>query len=239
MKNRTVIGLICIAAALLITFGLGPLTNKVTENRAEVVRVKDFVPEGSLIYLEDLEKVTVGTFNIAPGVLTDVNEIAGKYAASDLHKGDYIFADKLKESGNTAEDVFTALDGRKQAVSISVSSYAAGVSGKLENGDIITLFVYSGGEVTTPPELRYLRVITTTAASGLDKDEQEDREQPVTITLLATRRQAELLTLYENSGKLSSSLVFRGSAEDSDRFIAEQDRYLLACDGKEEVTEHE
>lgn len=239
MKNRTVIGIICIVAAMLITFGLGPLTNKVTENRAEVVRVKDFVPKGSLIYLENLEKVTVGTFNMTGGVLTDVNEIAGRYAASDLYKGDYVFSDKLKESGNTAEDVFTALDGSKQAVSISVSSYAAGVSGKLENGDIITLFVYSGGEVITPPELRYLRVITTTAASGLDKDEQADREQPVTITLLATRRQAELLTLYENSGKLSCSLVFRGSTEDADRFIAEQDRYLQECVKKAEVSDHE
>ena len=37
MKNRTVIGVVCIILAVAITFGISPLVNKMTEGKTQVV----------------------------------------------------------------------------------------------------------------------------------------------------------------------------------------------------------
>lgn len=45
-KNRTVLGVMCIAAALLICFGITPLFNKSLANKAEIVRVVKQIKSG-------------------------------------------------------------------------------------------------------------------------------------------------------------------------------------------------
>lgn len=234
MRNRTVIGLICVVAAMAIVFGLAPLTNRITERKAEIVRMKNPVAKGTVITEENLETVTVGAFNLPDGVVTDKNDVISKYAAADLYEGDYLFPVKVRERGNSAEEVLETLDGSRQAVSVSVTSYAAGVSGKLMNGDIVTVYVYQDGKVLTPGELTYMRVITTTSAGGVDCDRQtETREQPATITLMATKEQAKLLVLYEKAGLISCGLVYRGNDETAELFLKEQDEYLKGVVNRE------
>ena len=48
-KNRTVLGVMCIAAALLICFGITPLFNKSLANKAEIVRVVKQIKSGDLL----------------------------------------------------------------------------------------------------------------------------------------------------------------------------------------------
>ena len=50
-----------------------------------------------------------------------------------------------------------------------MDSLAAGLSGKLQAGDIITLIITDkNGETKIPPELKYVKVITTTTQDGVD-----------------------------------------------------------------------
>ena len=49
-KNRTVLGVMCIAAALLICFGITPLFNKSLANKAEIVRVVKQIKSGEKDY---------------------------------------------------------------------------------------------------------------------------------------------------------------------------------------------
>lgn len=85
-------------------------------------------------------------------------------------------------------------------VSVTIDTFAAGLSGKLQNGDIISLIVVdkNAGTSTIPGELKYMKVITTTTAGGIDQDsivknEDGSFEIPSTITVLCNTEQAKLL----------------------------------------------
>jgi pilus assembly protein CpaB len=233
MKNRTIIGIVFVAVAIIITFLVAPLTNKLTDNKTEVIRLKRDIKRGSQINENDIEKVTVGSYNLPSNVTKDKKLILGKYATCDLKTGDYIFPSKVTDIGDSADDVFRTLDGDKQAMSITISSFAGGLSGKLENGDIVSLVVYSSDSGTSfvPPELMYVRVITTTTANGNDKDnlvknDDGTYELPSTVTLLVNLEQAILLQESEVKGKIHIVLVYRGKIETQQKFLTLQEEYF-------------
>ena len=233
MKNRTIIGVICMILAVVITFAVAPIVNRAMSDVSEVVRLSKDIKQGAKITAEDLEQVQVKSDTIPDGVILSVDEIVGKYAASPLYSGDYLTADKLTDEANTAGDVFASLNGSKVAVSITIDTFAAGLSGKLENGDIISIIVVDKdtGESNIPDELKYMKVITTTTAGGIDKDavvknDDGSFEIPSTVTLLANTEQAKLIAEYEDSATMTAVLVYRGTASNAQKFLDWQDEYF-------------
>ncbi len=246
MKNRTVLGLICILVALVITFAVAPLVNRVADKRIDIVRMKNDVSQGYKISEEDIELVSVGAYNLPSDVITQSSDVIGKYASCDLMSGDWLTPSKLSETSESAEDIFRTLDGTKQAISITISSFAGGLSGKLENGDIISLIVYDKSleEALIPPELTYVLVITTTTADGFDKDELSANDDgtydlPTTVTLLVNSEQAKLLTMYENTAKIHADLVYRGDDETAMKFLDAQDDYFARVSPSDTSSENE
>lgn len=230
MKNRTIIGIICMIAAVAITFAAGPLVNRMTADTTVVLRLKEDVNQGAQLTEDHLEEVKVNTAALPAGVLTDAAQIVGKYAVSNLYAGDCLTEDKISDNADSAEDIFASLDGNKIAVSVPIPTFAAGLSGKLQNGDIISLIFVDkdGNESVIPPELQYVKVITATTAGGIDKEDiikNEDGsfEIPSTVTVLVNSEQALLLAKYEAEGKIQAALVFRGEKEKADEFLAKQD----------------
>ena len=77
-----------------------------------------------------------------------------------------------------------------------------------------------------------MKVLAVTDSKGLDIDyttppeEDEERQQTATITVLATPEQAMLLTRYENEGLLHVALINRGNAELAEELLARQDEIL-------------
>lgn len=173
MKNRTIIGIICIVLALVVTFAVAPLVNKLADNRTDIVRLTGDVVQGHMISDTDIEVVTVGSHNLPTDVITKKEDVLGKFAAVDLKKGDYLLPSKVTSVSDSADDVFRTLDGTKQAISVTIQSFAGGLSGKLENGDIVQLAVYDNdtGKAILPGAFTYMKVITTTTDGGFDKDE--------------------------------------------------------------------
>ena len=233
MKNRTVLGILCLILALLLAFGLAPIVNKLSDGQVSVVRMKADAVQGHKITEDDIEIVSVGAVNLPSGVMKEKETVVGKYAVSDLWKGDYLVPAKLADSGDSAEDVFRSLDGSHVAVSVTIPSFAGGLSGKLLNGDIVSLIVYRSEkkESISPEALKYVRVITSTTAGGLDRDELKQKEDgtyelPSTITLLATPEQARMLAEYENSGRIHAALVCRGDEKRASKLLKEQAEIL-------------
>lgn len=233
MKNRTIIGIICIVLALVVTFAVAPLVNKLAESKVDIVRMKSDVVQGHQISENDVEIVKVGGYNLPSDVILKKENVVGRFAATDLKVGDYLLPSKLTTTSDKANDVFRTLNGDKQAISITIQTFAGGLSGKLENGDIVQLVVYENdtSRAIMPGALTYVRVITTTTAEGADKDEltvNEDGtyELPSTVTLLVNREQAKLLVEYENSGKIHADLVFRGDEATAQKFLAAQEEYF-------------
>lgn len=231
-RNRTVIGVLCILLALIICFGVTPLFSRSASEKTEIVRVTMDIKEGDEITAEMVQTVEVGAYNLPQNLMTDKKEVVGKYATADLAAGDYILSSKLSAVPAAENAYLYNLDGTKQAISVTIKSFATGLSGKLESGDIVTAIVadYQGkGETAIPPELQYVEVISVTASSGYDANTGEavdEKELPSTVTLLVTTEQAKVLAELEQDSELHLALVYRGTPENAAKFIAAQDALI-------------
>ena len=241
MKNRTIIGIVCIVLALIVTFAVAPMVNKISDSRTDIVRMKKDVDQGHLISDDDIEIVTVGSHGLAIDTITKKEDVVGKFAACDLKVGDSLFPSKLSLTSDSADDVFHTLNGEKQAIRITISTFAGGLSGKLENGDIISLIVFDNdtNEAFIPAGLTYVKVITTTTQSGFDKDEVTPNEDgtyelPTTVTLLVNPAQAQMLVEYENTGVIHADLVYRGDSKTAQKFLDAQDLYFEMLEAEDE-----
>ena len=231
-RNRTVIGVLCILLALIICFGVTPLFSRSASEKTEIVRVTKDIKEGDEITAEMVQTVEVGAYNLPQNLMTDKKDVVGKYATADLAAGDYILSSKLSAVPAAENAYLYNLDGTKQAISVTIKSFAVGLSGKLESGDIVTVIVadYQGkGETAIPPELQYVEVISVTASSGYDANTGEvvdEKELPSTVTLLVTTEQAKVLAELEQDSELHLALVYRGTPENAAKFIAAQDALI-------------
>lgn len=135
------------------------------------------------------------------------------------------------------------------AISITTQTLATALSDKLQGGDIIRLYHYDDDNVLEPvadiPELRFVKVLSVSDSKGLDvdyttpPDEDEERQQTATITVLATPEQAMLLTRYENEGVLHVALISRGNDALATELLERQTEILTTLYGDSSETEEE
>jgi pilus assembly protein CpaB len=238
LKNRTVLGVICIVLSLLICFALTPLFNQSVSQKTSIVRVIKDIKSGDQITRDMVQTVEVGGYNLPENIMKQADSVIGKYATADLSPGDYILSAKLTDVPAAENAYLYNLNGDKQAISVSIKSFAQGLSGKLISGDIVSVIApdyRKQGSTVIPPELTYVEVIGVTASSGYDTDSEqsgntdkaEDEKQlPATVTLLVSPEQAKILAELEADGKLHLSLVYRGSGENAAKFIELQDKVI-------------
>ena len=234
LKNRTVIGVICIILSLVICFAVTPLFNRGISEKTEIVRVVKPVKLGEEITADKIRTVEVGGYNLPEDVVRNLDTALGKYASADLAAGDYIIASKIADEPAAENAYLYNLTGEKQAISVSVKAFANGLSGKLQSGDIVSVIApdyKKQGATVIPAELQYVEVIAVTANSGYDantgeQNEDNEKELPGTVTLLVTPEQSKVLAELEADGKLHLSLVYRGNAANSVKFIEAQEAVL-------------
>ena len=63
MKNRTIIGIVCMILAVAMTFAIAPVVNRLTSGTITVVRLKQEVGRGTKITEDQVETVKVKTDN--------------------------------------------------------------------------------------------------------------------------------------------------------------------------------
>jgi len=235
LKNRTVLGVICIVLSLLISFVVAPLFNSSISQKTDIVRVIKDIKAGDQITREMLKTVEVGSYNLPKNVVKDVDTAIGKYAAADMAAGDYILSSKLTDVPAAENAYLYHLDAEKQAISVTLKSFATGLSGKLATGDIVSVIApdyKKRGTTVIPAELKYVEVIAVTANTGYDTDtggqrgNEDEKQLPSTVTLLASPEQSKILAELEADGKLHLSLVYRGSKENAAKFIEAQDKVI-------------
>ncbi len=249
MNNRFIYGIFSIILAAIIAFIAIPAVTSKTSSTCEIVRMKTFVSRGNPITAEDLELVEVGEYNMPGNVARTIDDVIGTYAAADLYPGDYILASKVSIEPLSSDMALNAIPDGKVAISITTQTLATALSDKLQSGDIIRLYHYDDQNVLEPvtdiPELRFLKVLSVTDEDGLDIDytvppeEDEEKQQTATITVLASPEQAMLLTRYENEGTLHVALISRGNDSLADELLKRQNEILtlLYGDGTESEDE--
>ena len=233
LKNRTVVGAICILVSLVICFVITPLINATSGKTTEILRVTREIKAGEMISEKMVQTLEVGSYNLPKDVIKKEDTIIGNYAAVDLVPGDYILPSKLSAAPAEENAYLYSLNGGKQAVSVTIKSFANGLSGKLMSGDIISVIVPDNrrmGSTEIPPELKYVKVIGVTSSSGYDANTgevtEDEKELPSTVTLLVTPEQSKILAGIEAEGKMHLALVYRGEAKAADTFIKAQDEAL-------------
>ena len=97
LKNRTVLGVLCIAVSLLICFAVTPLVNAGLSQKTTIVRFVKDVKAGEEIKKGMLQEVEVGGYNLPENVLRSITEAEGKYLTADVYAGDYIVAEKVAD----------------------------------------------------------------------------------------------------------------------------------------------
>ena len=138
LKNKFLIGIVCIILGLVVGFIAIPATqNGAHSQPVKALRLKQDVPAGSLILDEMVESVEVSQNTIPTTSISSLSEISGKFAASDLYAGDFLTAEKLLSKLQAQDPMKMATAKGMKVMSITISSLAAGVSGKLQPGDVV------------------------------------------------------------------------------------------------------
>lgn len=235
-KNKTVIGTAIVVIALLVGFGLVPLLNSVINASVCVVRAKSDIQQGTQITSDMIETVKVGKLNLPHGIETTASEVIGKYTTTEIVQDDMIFADKISGQNGT----YDLKDGQ-MLMSMTVKNLASGLSGKLQSGDIVTVFAEGStqnmGEsvtpATVPPELQYVKVAAVTTSTGTDTNtakkqvssDSDSNNLPATITLVLNQKQAAVLAGYDN-GTLHVALDCRKNDKKAQELLNKQDSYF-------------
>ncbi|MCX7748233.1 MAG: RcpC/CpaB family pilus assembly protein [Clostridia bacterium] len=232
LKNRTVLGLICIGLSLLICFGITPLFNSALKSQTEIIRVTKNIRKGDPVTKDNTQKIKVGAYNLPHNILKDTSELTNKFAAADLAVGDYVLTSKLTDKPYEENEYLYKLDGTKKAISVSIKNFALGLSGKLKSGDIVSIIASDYGdmrETFIPPPLQYVEVLAVTTSKGTDENLQatdqkaQEKQLPSTVTLLANTFQAKTLAELESKSKIHIALVYRGDESTSKKFLKAQD----------------
>jgi pilus assembly protein CpaB len=118
------------------------------------------------------------------------------------------------------------------AISLTVKTLASGLSDKLQSGDIVRIYHFLNVAADVP-ELQFVKVLSVTADDGINVDnseglqDEEEKRQTATITVLASPEQAKVITGFENDGSMHVALVTRGNEQLADELLAAQDEILL------------
>lgn len=143
LKNRFLIGLLCIGLGLAVSIlAIPKLTKDRAPNIVTAVRLKLDVSVGEEISTDMLETIAVDKNIIPDSTITSLDSITGQFASADLFAGDYLTPAKVRTQHDDLDYLQTATDKGLRLVSITVPNLAAGVSGKVSPGDVISIMAH-------------------------------------------------------------------------------------------------
>ena len=140
LKNRLAVGIMCIVLSLAVGFIGIPLMNAGSNEKVQVVMLKTDVAKGVRLTSEMLEVVPIVKDNLPEGIAKKKDEVNGLYAVSDMVKGEFIFSKKVSKAPAQDNEYLYSLPEGKMALSVTIRSLAAGLSGKLMPKDVVTIF---------------------------------------------------------------------------------------------------
>lgn len=128
MKNRTIIGIVCMILAVAMTFTVAPLVNRLTSDTTTVVRLKQDVGRGAKITAEQVETVKVKKDTMPQGMYYEKNtkeelETALSIITTSYVRSDDIVAavrENIKYIKPPPRDVFKSFEGEATAISSNI-----------------------------------------------------------------------------------------------------------------------
>lgn len=246
LKNRFVIGCLCIIVAFAIGFIGVPLLSNSANEKITVVIAREFIPKGSEITSSMLTEhnISRGDVPYSSGSFYTVINQSGNasdmavfvqggskmYASCDIYANDMITTQKISSQYPYTDMAIRTLDNEHFAVSAGVSSLSAGVSGKIREGDVLTLLIYSNNDsVFVDSYLNYVKVISVASSEGSEISDSADSKSskiPSVITFEVNLSQAMLLAEYNSSYGIHYALAARADTDKANQLIETQNKML-------------
>lgn len=184
-----------------------------------VVVAKSTIQAGQTITGNDIEMGGRTKSDLQAGAKNKLSAVVGQKAVGTIYAGDTITDQKIAKSENAVPD-------GKMEMSVPVKNFAAGLSGGLQAGDIVSISAVPatvGASVPALPNLQYVKVLSVYPAQGASKTSSSANSSGSTVTLLVTGQQFATLTSYD-SGTLHFALVSRGNAKTAAELLSSQDQ---------------
>ena len=141
LRNKFLIGILCIVIGVTVGFVLLPKSQDADINMTKVVRLTQDVEAGTKLEEKMLEIATIPAESVPDGASSALESFLNRYASSQLYEGDILTAAKVRDT--LVDPVAAAAAKGKQLVSVTVPSLSAGVSGTLQPGDVVSIMVTS------------------------------------------------------------------------------------------------
>lgn len=220
-NRKYIIGTIAVVGGLITSLVFVPYLIKIEQDTVETYFIKNKVLEGEIIAENDVEVKDCLVKNLPDNAIMNRADLVGKYAVNDLYGNMLITEDYLSDT-YVGENYNNIINNGKMAIAVSINKEALGVSDKLKDGDIVSVFTTDNeGEGVLQPTLKYVEVASTTV--GYDDVENSVES---TVSLIVDETQAkDLVTIEQNNG-VHLGLVYRGNDEGKKALLNEQDRIL-------------
>lgn len=182
-----------------------------------VVVAKSTIQAGQTITNNDIELGSRTKSDLQTGAESRLSYVVGQKAVGTIYTGDTITDQKIAKSEDAVPD-------GKMEMSVPVKNFAAGLSGGLQAGDIISISAVPAAVAGSAPvlsNLQYVKVLSVYPAQGASKTSSSANSSDRTVTLLVTAQQFATLTSYDG-GTLHFALVSRGSAKKAADLLAAQ-----------------
>ena len=228
LKNRYVIFALCLILSGIIAFVIVPKNNKNMGEMVDVVKVTRQIEKNTQISEDMLEVKQLPKLAVSDNVITDKSKTVGKAAAVTLFPEDNLIPQKFISLDSIGDKAFYEMDNTEQvAISVTVSSLASSVSGKIMPGDVVSVygFITETKTLAEYTDLLYLEVIGVSNANAEElstrtsdsETDSSDKVIPATVTLSVNRNQAQELIMLENTSSLH--IVFVGRGETSRKLL--------------------
>lgn len=227
-SRKLVIVLISLVLTTIVVFvGLPKIVER-EEALIEIVRVNEMVEENVIIEESMLSIVKVGKYNLPSNVIQSKDEVIGKYSKISLLPTDNLVPEKFQDTKSNKDQYLYDLEKDKVCVSITVPSLASALSGKLQEGDIVKIYVYkkenpsssigmdgavSGtgtGTIMEFNELKYVEVV------GITNSKSEDIKD---VTEAIEEEKKKSANTYSSQNSLPGTIVFKCYPEQAKKLI--------------------
>jgi len=230
--SKTIVGAICIVAAIGVGAVQWYTVNVASTAAVPVVCAKTEIPVGTQIKKEMLEVKKMGRLNLPANITGNAAQVVGAYADTDIQPDDIITGGKL--SGHAP---VYALQNGQMLYSVALKNLADSLSGNLQSGDIVQVVVpaqNTGNNAVADngadglQALQYVRVEGMTASNGQDvktgnvnASSVSSNTQPATVTLIVNQQQLDALAALGQQ-EIQFALVSRGDETRAKALLAQQ-----------------
>lgn len=235
LKNRFLIGCICIVLAFVIGFVAVPLLTNKMNNKVSIVVLSRDVVKGQQItpdYVRNIDISESDMLYASGDYFSSVEDLRKNvyYASIDMKTNDVLIQSKVSRDKPYADQTYRELGDNEYAVSVSVNSLPQSVSAKIAVGDIVMPVLYADGASRINPNIMYLEVINIVNSTAEDINKQGDSASdiPSVVTFKVNLQQALDLVACENETSIHLSLVCRGDDYKKAQLLARQQSYLEA-----------